>query len=103
MFSDKLRFIYLSLPFFDKSEEECESCFATEQFVYQNINGYYWEINMFKSKKNTNGLNIIIVGCGKVGLTLIEQLTKEGHDITVIDRKPSLTLSIMLLWCYSHQ
>ena len=27
IFSDKLRFIYLSLPFFDKSEEECETGF----------------------------------------------------------------------------
>jgi trk system potassium uptake protein TrkA len=33
-----------------------------------------------------NGLNIIIVGCGKVGMTLIEQLSKEGHDITIIDK-----------------
>jgi len=33
------------------------------------------------------GLNIIIVGCGKVGETLVEQLSKEGHDITVIDKK----------------
>lgn len=32
------------------------------------------------------GLNIIIVGCGKVGSTLIEQLSKEGHDITIIDQ-----------------
>ena len=32
------------------------------------------------------GLNIIIVGCGKVGATLTEQLTKEGHDITLIDK-----------------
>ena len=30
-------------------------------------------------------MNIIIVGCGKVGTTLAEQLTNEGHDITVID------------------
>ena len=30
-------------------------------------------------------MNIIIVGCGKVGATLAEQLTNEGHDITVID------------------
>ena len=30
-------------------------------------------------------MNIIIVGCGKVGSTLAEQLTNEGHDITVID------------------
>ena len=32
IFSDKLRFIYLSLPFFDKSEEECETGF--EQWIY---------------------------------------------------------------------
>ena len=32
MFSDKLRFIYLSLPFFDKSEEECEIGF--EKLIY---------------------------------------------------------------------
>lgn len=43
---------------------------------------------MFKVSKKDNGLNIIIVGCGKVGATLVEQLTKEGHDITVIDKKP---------------
>ena len=28
-------------------------------------------------------MKIIIVGCGKVGYVLTEQLTKEGHDITV--------------------
>ena len=39
--------------------------------------------NKIQSK---NGLNIIIVGCGKVGMTLIEQLNKEGHDITIIDK-----------------
>lgn len=33
------------------------------------------------------GLTIIIVGCGKVGETLVEQLIKEGHDITVIDAR----------------
>lgn len=33
-----------------------------------------------------HGLQIIIVGCGKVGTTLIEQLTREGHDITIIDQ-----------------
>ncbi len=42
---------------------------------------------MFKKKDNEkNGLNIIIVGCGKVGTTLVEHLVKEGHDITVIDK-----------------
>lgn len=39
-------------------------------------------------KRNTSpqGLNIIIVGCGKVGMTLTEQLAQEGHDITIIDK-----------------
>lgn len=42
---------------------------------------------MFRVKSPASpGLNIIIVGCGKVGTTLIEQLSKEGHDITIIDR-----------------
>lgn len=31
-------------------------------------------------------MKIIIVGCGKVGYVLTEQLTKEGYDITLIDK-----------------
>ena len=30
-------------------------------------------------------MNVIIVGCGKVGYTLAQTLDSEGHDITVID------------------
>ena len=37
-------------------------------------------------KQNKEGLNIIIVGCGKVGSTLVSRLCEEGHDITVIDK-----------------
>ncbi len=32
-------------------------------------------------------MQIIIVGCGNVGSTLAEQLSKEGHNITIIDTK----------------
>ncbi len=32
-------------------------------------------------------MKIIIAGCGKVGYTLAEQLSEEGHEITVIDSK----------------
>ena len=39
-----------------------------------------------KSNSPKKGLNIIIVGCGKVGATLTEQLSREGHDITIIDK-----------------
>lgn len=43
---------------------------------------------MFRHERpNVNpGLKIIIVGCGKVGRTLVEQLSNEGHDITIIDK-----------------
>jgi len=34
-------------------------------------------------------MKILIIGCGKVGSTLAEQLDREGHDIVVIDNKAS--------------
>lgn len=34
-------------------------------------------------------MKILIVGCGKVGTTLAEQLDREGHDIIAIDNKPA--------------
>ena len=30
-------------------------------------------------------MRIIIVGCGKVGSALAEQLSAEGHELTLID------------------
>ncbi len=36
--------------------------------------------------KKMQGLKILVVGCGKVGITLVERLSKEMHDITVIDQ-----------------
>ena len=44
-------------------------------------------MSIFKNhKEDHKGLNIIVVGAGKVGSTLVEQLSKEGHDITIIDK-----------------
>lgn len=40
--------------------------------------------------KKNRGLKIIIVGCGKVGNTLVERLVQEKHDITVIDTNSDL-------------
>ena len=34
-------------------------------------------------------MQIIVVGCGTVGATLTEHLSKEGHNVTVIDNKAS--------------
>ena len=30
-------------------------------------------------------MNIIIVGCGKIGSTILESLVEEGHDVVGID------------------
>ncbi|MBQ6817012.1 MAG: Trk system potassium transporter TrkA, partial [Bacilli bacterium] len=35
-------------------------------------------------------MRIIIVGCGKVGSTIIKQLSAEGHDIVAIDVNPHI-------------
>ena len=40
-------------------------------------------------------MQIIVVGCGNVGMTLIQQLSKEGHNITVIEEKSSVVQSVV--------
>ena len=51
-----------------------------------------------KSNKNKpKGLQIIIVGCGKVGMTLVEQLSQEGYDITIIDKNADIVQSMSSL------
>ena len=39
-------------------------------------------------------MKIIIVGCGNVGITLAEQLSMEGHNITVIDTREQVVESV---------
>lgn len=49
-------------------------------------------------------MNIIIVGCGKVGYTLVEQLGGENHNITVIDTNEEKVNSITDdLGCHGHR
>lgn len=38
-------------------------------------------------------MQIIIVGCGNVGMALTQQLSKEGHDITVIEQQSDVVQS----------
>ena len=38
-------------------------------------------------------MNIIVVGCGKVGYTLVEQLNNEGHSVTLIDKNQATAFS----------
>lgn len=47
-----------------------------------------------KTKAKSKGLHIIIVGCGKVGETLVKRLTLENHDVTVIDKNPEIVADL---------
>ena len=49
-------------------------------------------------QKKVKGLNIIIVGCGTVGRTLVEQICNEGHSITIIDKNPETVQEICNLY-----
>ena len=57
----------------------------------------------FLRVKPEAGMNIIIVGCGKVGYALAKQLSMENHDITIIDNsskvieKAQETLDVMVM------
>ena len=39
-------------------------------------------------------MNIIIVGCGRVGHTLAEKLNNDGNEVTVVDLSPAKVQSI---------
>lgn len=49
-------------------------------------------------KNKAKGLSIIIVGCGRVGTTLVEQLSAEGHDITIVDKDPDVVTELTNLY-----
>lgn len=60
-------------------------------------------VSQIKPFKDVYSLKIIIVGNGKVGFTLAEHLSKEDHDVTIIDtnnailKKASETLDVMCI------
>lgn len=43
-------------------------------------------------------MNIIIVGCGRVGSTIVEQLSKEDNNITIIDKEQEVIESLTNLY-----
>lgn len=53
-------------------------------------------------KKNSNAdkqtLNVIIVGCGNVGVTLAERLSGEGHYVTMIDKNAESIKSVSVTY-----
>ena len=51
-------------------------------------------------------MKIIIIGCGKVGATLAEQLNEEGNNITIVDqdadRVSELTARFDVMGCVGN-
>lgn len=39
-------------------------------------------------------MQIVVVGCGKIGTTIAEQLSAEGHDITIVDSDEAVVQSL---------
>ena len=39
-------------------------------------------------------MNIIVVGCGKIGTTVLESLVDEGHDVTAVDSDPAVLADV---------
>jgi len=39
-------------------------------------------------------MNIIIVGCGKIGTTILESLVAEGHNVVAVDNRPTALTDI---------
>lgn len=43
-------------------------------------------------------MQIIVAGCGKVGVNIVDQLSKEGHDITIIDTRSDVIKNLSSLY-----
>ncbi len=39
-------------------------------------------------------MKVIVVGCGKIGTTIVESLVSEGHDVTAVDSNQDVTASL---------
>lgn len=40
-------------------------------------------------------MKIVVIGCGKIGKTIVEQVSKEGHDITIIDNDKDMVETVI--------
>ena len=39
-------------------------------------------------------MNIIVVGCGKIGTTIVASLSSEGHDVVAVDENDAVVAEI---------
>lgn len=45
-------------------------------------------------------MRIVIVGDGKIGSALAEQLSREGHEITIVDRAARRCSGRLRIWTF---
>ncbi|MEZ5788105.1 MAG: FAD-dependent oxidoreductase [Xanthobacteraceae bacterium] len=50
----------------------------------------------------TPGRNVVVIGGGKVGLTLAESLKNAGHDVTVVESEKRIAGDVMPSWKWRH-
>lgn len=62
------------------------NAWLVDSFIIQRYNTPYTDKSRIRGGVEEY-MHIIVVGCGNVGYTLTEQLSKEGHNVTVIDSK----------------
>ena len=43
-------------------------------------------------------MNIAVIGIGKIGITLVEHLSNENHDVIIIDNNPKTPLYYLILY-----
>ena len=49
---------------------------------------------VYSNLKDGELMKVVIVGCGKIGRSILKNLTEEGHSVCVIDRDPKVVRSI---------
>ena len=49
---------------------------------------------VYSNLKDGETMKVVIVGCGKIGRSILKNLTEEGHSVCVIDRDPKVVRSI---------
>jgi 2,4-dienoyl-CoA reductase (NADPH2) len=50
----------------------------------------------------TPGRNVVVIGGGKIGLTLAESLKNAGHDVTVVESEKRIAGDVMPSWKWRH-
>ena len=39
-------------------------------------------------------MRVVIVGCGKIGVTILEDLVNEGHEVVALDSDPAVLAEV---------